>query len=348
MAAIETRKPTGRVPWPLILIEGGEKAGKSFSAALLSASDKVGQTYWLDLGEGSGDEYGAIPGARYLLLKHDGSWAKIYGQVEAVRHEARRAADAGEPPVVLVVDSMTAEWDLLKDYANVRARSRNVNKERLRKDPTAELVVSMDLWNEANSRHRKLMTLLMTFPGIVVVTARGKEVAAIGDNGQPVEGKKEYKVEAQKTLGFDATCWIRLYRDAPGVVVGARSVHTGIRPGRDEPKTLPPDWSLEWLIFDALKCNPVEAAPRDLVELRPDETPEQIRDWALDPEVTYDQLVARFHEVTKAGIVDAELTNEVGDTETVGDLLKRVGSERKKPAGTNGARVAVAAAVAAQ
>ena len=54
---IKARKPTGAVPYPVILIEGEEKAGKSYAAALLSTSPRVGATYWLDLGEGSADEY---------------------------------------------------------------------------------------------------------------------------------------------------------------------------------------------------------------------------------------------------------------------------------------------------
>ena len=61
---LKTRKPTGVVPWPLILIEGGEKVGKGWSAALLSASPKVGRTVIIDLNEGAWDEYGKIRGPR--------------------------------------------------------------------------------------------------------------------------------------------------------------------------------------------------------------------------------------------------------------------------------------------
>ena len=116
----------------------------------------------------------------------------------------------------------------------------------------------MNLWNDAASRHRKLMTVLMTFPGIVLITARGGEVAAVED-GRPVEGKKAYRVEGHKSLAYDASCWVRLARDARPVVVGARSVHSGVRPGIDPPQALASDWSLEWLIFDVLKCDPAEA-----------------------------------------------------------------------------------------
>ncbi|MEU4558596.1 hypothetical protein AB0F72_09400 [Actinoplanes sp. NPDC023936] len=275
---LQTRQPTGRVPWPLVLVEGPEKSGKSYGIAVLSASEKVGQTYWIDLAEGSADEYGAIDGARYVVVEHDGTWATIFGSVEAIYAEAQRASDAGEPPVVLAIDSMTAEWNMLKDWASNRARGSNSNKRKLAADPQAEITVPANYWNDANSRHAKLMRLLMTFPGIAVITARGKWVAAIGENGQPVEGKKEYKVEGQKNLAFDASCWVRLDREEPAKVIGLRSVHAGVRPGRDEPKELPDDWTLEWLVFEALRCDPHGTHARQLTELQPgDEAPESPR-----------------------------------------------------------------------
>lgn len=272
--ALKTRKPTSIVPWPLILLEGGEKSGKSWACAELSASDKVGQTYWIDLNEGAADEYGAVPGARYLVVEHDGTWSAILTQISEVRKEARRAADAGEPPVVLVIDSMTAEWDLLKDWASNRAKSSRSNQQRLQRDPNAEVQVPMNLWNDATARHRRLMTMLMTFPGIVVMTARGKEVAALDAGGRPVEGSKDYKVEGHKNLAFDASVWVRLSRERPPVVVGARSVHAGIRPGVDKPVPAP-QFTLEWLVFEALKCNPAQAQARALTATQAgDESPD--------------------------------------------------------------------------
>ena len=265
--AIKTRQPTGAVPWPLILLEGGEKVGKSYAAAELSGSEKVGQTYWLDLNEGAADEYGAVPGARYLVVEHDGTWGAILAQVAEVRQEAQRAASAGEKPVVLVVDSMTAEWDLLKDWAGNRAKTSKSNQQRLQRDPNAEVQVPMNLWNDATARHRRLMTLLMTFPGIVVMTARGKEVATLDQSGRPVEGSKDYKVEGHKNLAFDASVWVRLSRDHAPIVVGARSVHAGIRPGVDKPQPMP-DFTLERLIFDALKCDPSAARAREVTEMK--------------------------------------------------------------------------------
>lgn len=263
---LKTRNPTGAVPWPVVLLEGGEKAGKSWAAAVLSASPKVGQTYWIDLSEGAADEYGAIPGVRYKVVDHDGSWNDIVDQVQAVREEARRADAAGEPPVVLVIDSMSAEWAALSDWTIDRARRSTNGRKILDKDPNAEVPVSMNLWNDANSRHRRLMAMLLTFPGIVVLTARGKEVAEIDSKGKPVPNSKEYKVEGQKGLAFDVSVWVRMSRNSDPLIVGARSVHTGIKPGADDPQPVR-DFSLEWLIFDALRCDPKKAHVRDLREI---------------------------------------------------------------------------------
>lgn len=325
--ALKTRQPTGAVPWPLILIEGREKAGKSWACAEFSTSDRIGQMYWIDLGEGSADEYGAIPGANYLVVEHDGSFASLYGAVEEIHTIAGQAAAAGEKPVVLTIDAMTAEWDLLKDWAANRAKGSTSNRKKLAADPNAEITVSTNYWNDANARHGKLMRLLMTFPGIVLVTARGKEVAVIGDNGQPVEGKKTYRVESHKNLAFDATCWVRVSRDAKAIVVGARSVHTGIRPGRDEPQVLHDDWNLEWLIFEALRCDPAKAHVRDLVEAKPERTPEQIRDEVLDPATTSARLRELYRGEAKS-MLGVLVPNEHDKEETLGTLIGRTGQAR--------------------
>lgn len=325
---LQTRKPTGVVPWPLILIEGGEKTGKSYACAVLSASRKVGRTLWLDWGEGAADEYGAVPGARYEVIEHDGSWASIMGQVTAAREEAQRARDAGEPPVVLVIDSVTCEWESLKDWASDRARTQKANREKLQRDPNAEVTVSMNLWNDAASRHRRLMTLLMTFPGIVVLTARGGDVAAV-EGGKPVEGKKSYRVEGHKSLAFDASMWVRLSRESRPVVVGARSVHAGVRPGIDPAQVLASDWSLEWLVFDVLKCDPAKAHVRDLTEPKSDVlTPEQIRDEALETTTDFARI-RELYAIADRHYQDVILMGETGDDEPLLRILKRIGDERR-------------------
>lgn len=326
--ALRTRKPTGAVPWPLILVEGGEKSGKSWAAAELSASPKVGRTAWLDLNEGAADEYGAVPGARYEVIEHDGTWPDIIGQVAEAKVEAEKDAKAGKPPFVLVIDSMTAEWDLLKDWASLRARSTDSNRKKLEKDPNVEIDVSMNFWNDSASRHRRLMTILMTFPGIVVMIARGKETAELDANGRPVKNGKDYRVEGHKSLAYDASCWVRLSREEAPRIIGARSVHAGMRPGVDRPKPVP-SFTLEWLVFEFLKCDPNAAKIRDVVELRPDRLPEHIRDEAVSIVTTHSRLGDLYRETQQLGYDSLIVPNEHGQDITLLDLIQRMGNRRQ-------------------
>lgn len=266
---LDDRAPTGAVSWPFVLVEGGEKTGKSWQMALLSASDRVSRSWWLDLSEGGADEYGAIPGVRYRVLNHDGSWRSIMGQVRAVRQEAANARERGDKPVCLFIDSGTLIWTGLAQWAEQLARRSPTGQAALRANPNADVTITVTHWNAANKRWRELMTLLLTFPGIVVMSARGKYVTEIGDDGKPVKNaEKVYKVEGQKDLAFDATVWVRMLRDGSVEIVGARSVHAGIRPGGDQPEKIRKGhFSLDWLIFDALRCDPDRAHVRDLKDL---------------------------------------------------------------------------------
>jgi hypothetical protein len=281
------------------------------------------------MGEGAADEYGAIPGAKYEVIEHDGSFADLLANVSEIYKLAGEALARGDKPVVLVIDTMTSEWDLLKDWAGDRAKSSKTNRKRLELDPNAEIVITGNLWNDANARHRRLMSVLKTFPGIVLMTAHGKQVAVIGQDGQPIEGKKMHKVESQKTLGADASCWLRLYREAPGVIVGGRSVHLQFRPG-DEPKPLASDWTLEGVIFGVLKCDTSTAHVRDLVQAKPDAvTPEQIRDEALATTTDVDRIRELYTEAKRLGYDDVIVINGEGDEEPLLAMLIRVGNERR-------------------
>jgi hypothetical protein len=262
---LKTRQPTGAVPWPLTLVEGGEKSGRTWACALLTKSPKVGRCLWIDFGEGRADEYGAIPGVKYEVVIHDGTWASFYGAVVDASEVAGKAQANGEPPVVLIIDNMTAVWDLLCEIARARAATSRSNRAKLRDDPHAEITVTSNYWNDVHEMHKQLMAVLKRFEGIVLMVANGKPVTVFKD-GQPVEGKKEHKVDADRALAGAASCWVRLSRDEPPTIVGCVSVHYGIRPGIDAPKRLPDDWSFERLIFDVLKCDPHKTRARPVVE----------------------------------------------------------------------------------
>jgi hypothetical protein len=327
--ALKTRQPTGAVPWPLVLIEGEEKAGKTWACAEFTKSEQIGRCFWIDLGEGGADEYGAIPGARYEIVEHDGSFAALLANVTEIRDIGAKALADGEKPVVLVIDTMTDEWGLLKDWATDRAKSSKGNRKKLEADPNAEITVSGNYWNDANARHGTLMRILKKFPGIVLMTSHGKSVAVMGPDGQPVEGKKEHKVEAQKSLGADATLWLRLYQSKPGIIVGGRSVRLQFRPG-DEPRNLAKAWTLENVIFDVLGCDPATAHVRDFTDRKPDTvTPEQIRDDALRPRSTADQVGELWKEARRLGYDDVTIINEHQAEELLMKFLARIGAEKR-------------------
>lgn len=277
---LKTHRPTGQAPWPLILLTGEPGSGKSWESAVFTGSERVGRAFWLDLGEGCAEEYGEVPGSNYEVIEHNGTWVDIIGQAEAVKGEAQQAADAGESPVVFVIDSMTSEWAMLSEWTDKRARRQKGNRAKLAEDPDAEIDVTTNLWNDANSRHNRLINMLKTFPGIVIMIASEKEVTPFDKAGNPVvNAKKEWKPEGQKFLARDCSVWIRLLRDEVPQVVKCRSVHYGIRPGVDKPRKVP-NFSFDWLVFDLLKCDPATTRARpmhalDADQVMPDEAPDE-------------------------------------------------------------------------
>nr|BEK65679.1 hypothetical protein KPHV_29060 [Kitasatospora purpeofusca] len=270
---IKSRKPTGVIPFPFILMEGEEGAGKSYSAIEFTKSERIGQAYVVDLSEGSADEYGAIPGARFEIIDHDGNYLDIADQIEAVREEARRAAAAGEPPVVLIVDSGTAMWRMLSSWAYERARRSNSNRRKLREDPDAKVDVTRNLWNDSTDRWYRIIHAMQSFPGIAIMLARGKEVSATGENGQPLLDDRqrvvrEWRVGAQKDIGFDVTAWVRMCRDKDPVLIKARTLRFRVESGKPKPL---PDFSVEGLVFDLLGCS-TASQPRQMPVLVGDRT----------------------------------------------------------------------------
>lgn len=268
---LKTRKPTGAASWPLILLAGEAKTGKTYSAAQFTGDERIGQSFWLDLGEGCADEYGAVPGADYEIIDHDGTWVDIIGQVAEVREVAREALAKGECPVSLTIDSMTAEWAMLSAWTDTRARRSTSNRESLSKDPDAEIDITANYWNDANSRHNRLMNILKTFPGVVVLTALETEKTQFGPNGRPLKGApKMARPDAQKRLSADVTVWVRLSLDAPPTIVGMRSVRHTIQPGKDKPKPWP-EFTLSKLVFEHLGIASNTAQVRDVPTLDADQ-----------------------------------------------------------------------------
>ena len=218
MTTRRTRKPTGKASWPLVLLAGREKCGKSYTASKLSASDLIDRTLYIEIGEGSADQYGAIPGARYEIVDHDGSWADILAAIEWAVEQPR----PNGKPHALVIDSMTELWGLLADEQESIARRRG-------KD-----TITMDQWNAAKKRWRKVVDAARRNSGPVLFTARYNEVTVIR-NGKPTTDK-EWKVDAEKNLAYEVDAVITWKKMREPHIDGVRTVAFDVPPGGFSPR----------------------------------------------------------------------------------------------------------------
>lgn len=340
-AAINARPPTCLVPPPSILIEGGDKSGKSWLCVELTASPLVGDSYWLDLGEGAGDEYGrAITGEiTYQVLQHDGTWHAIMQRVREVHAHAAAVAAIGGQPVVLVVDSGSIMWEMLKTWADMRARSSKKNRAILERDPNAEITVPPNVWTDVHQRrHMEFLKMLITYPGILLITARGRETAKIDKaTGSPIAGEVDYKVETQRDIPFAVTAHIRMSRDSDTKIMGCRSTHLRVSPksGKDGKPREVKNFTLEDFIFRGLRFDPQAHARRDYVEPGAERTPEQVRDDALaahqarDRERLLDLLTEAGHPALMTTTVEVDGAGDEG--ERLIDLIVRLGRSLDSP-----------------
>lgn len=223
--ALQTRKPTGATPWPMILLAGVEKAGKSWACAEASASPLVGRTIWIGIGEDDPDEYANIPGADFEIAAHDGTYRSILTTLEAAVAEP----GIGGKPNMIVVDSMTRLWDLLKNDMEEILLGR---LRRNRKPIPDDLKLTMDLWNLAGQRWDHIMDTLRSHKGPVLLTSRLNYVTLMDDKGQPTK-QKDWKIDSQKSLPFDVTGIVQLRARGDAWITGLKSVRftvPGIEP----------------------------------------------------------------------------------------------------------------------
>lgn len=224
MSGLQTRKPTGLPSWPILLLAGREKAGKSWAAVSASASPLVGRTLYIGIGEDDPDEYALIPGADFEIVEHDGTYEGILGAVRGAVSEP-----SGEKPTLIIVDSMTRLWNLIGDnmqaIANRRAKGR--------KNAAGDFTISMDLWNVAAEQWSSVMDALRAHRGPVILTARLDPVAVM-ENGQPTT-QKEWKIQGHKSLPFDATAIIEMRERGQFLITGVKSARVQL----DKPKQFP-------------------------------------------------------------------------------------------------------------
>lgn len=215
----QTRKPTGKPSWPLLLAAGGEGTGKSYLAAEASASDLIGKTYWLGYGEQDPDDYGNIPGADFDIVEHDGTIPTLKKIVREIAAQPRP-----EKPTLLVVDSGTKVWDAVSENAQLDA-----NRRQKRDDAT----ITVDIWNKHKAHWRDIVDALRAHDGPAIITARYEEVAEIV-KGKPT-GEKLWKVKAEKGLPYDVDAVLHMEVRGQYVLSKVRSVRLAL----DKPRLWP-------------------------------------------------------------------------------------------------------------
>lgn len=204
----QTRRPTGKPSWPIVLLAGAEKAGKSYNAAFASTSAHVDRTFWISCAEPDPDEYGAIPGADFEIVPHDGTYRST---LEAIRWAVAQPAGDGKVNLI-VLDSAGRAWALLSDMAQYEMDARIMAKaakyNRTAPHPDDISRIDQDLWNTANQRWNHIMTELRKHRGPVILTAR-LELQTVMVDGAPTKDKW-WKVVAQKGLPFDCEVVVQL------------------------------------------------------------------------------------------------------------------------------------------
>lgn len=220
-----TRRPSGKPSWPILLLAGGEKSGKSWSCAEASGSDLIGRTLWIGIGEDDPDEYGNVPGANFEIVTHDGTYRDILAAIEWATHQPT----VDGKPTLIVLDSMTRLWDLLCEMAQTTARERikrKASNSRQSAPADDEVQITMDLWNTAKDRWGHIVGLLRSHQGPSLVTARLEDVVVVV-NGKPTQDRT-LKVKAEKSLPYDVGGIVQMPERGRAYLTGVRTTRMQI------------------------------------------------------------------------------------------------------------------------
>lgn len=258
-----TRQPTGQPTWPFVMLTGGEGAGKSWAWAEFSASPLIGRTLVVELGETQSDSYGAIPGARYELIEHDGTQEDM---VDALQWASDQPRIEPNRPNMLVYESGSLLWELLgseqQAIANARARAkaRKYNKP----EPLTEATITADQWGEAKDRWYELINVLRLHDGPAILTTRLENVMVVDGNGQPTKDRI-WKTQAHKNIAFEVDAIVEMPYRGEAYLTKVKSTVMQLEPGKRE--TIP-DFSLERLMNGLGLHAGVEVGPRKYTKPR--------------------------------------------------------------------------------
>lgn len=235
MTEYHTRKPTGAVAWPILLLAGVEKAGKTYAAAEASASELIDRTFWITVGEDQPDEY--APLGPFEIVEHDGTYRSILGACVWASQQPVKDGRAN----LIVVDSIGRLWALLSDQAQESANERaRRNNKTVGPDGVQ---ITMDLWNTAKTRFAHVLDTLRAHQGPVVVTSRLEQVTVM--DGEKPTKEKQWKVLAEKNLPFEVGVIIQLRSFGEAWMTGVKSLR--FKPKPNEFTRLSDDWTVDQL-----------------------------------------------------------------------------------------------------
>lgn len=213
----EVCDPTGIAAWPRILLAGPEKTGKTYEALKTSLSDMIGQTFFVEIGEDSGDEYARV--GRYRMVKHDGTYLDI---LDTFRWCVAQPRDASGRPNLIVVDSASLLWELVCDEQTAAARQK-AEKRGWTNFSDQDLTITSEMWNRAKDRWKDVIGTLRHHDGPVIYCARLEEVVVF-DGDRPTKARM-WKVKAEKNLPFDVTAVVQLRSRGSAWLTGVRSLN---------------------------------------------------------------------------------------------------------------------------
>lgn len=251
-----THRPSGLPSWPLILLAGAEKTGKSWEAATFSGSDLIGRTLWIQLGEATAEEYGAVPGADYEVVEHDGSYRDL---IDAAEWAVRQPRTDGKPNMV-VIDSVTVLWDMLS------AEQQEIALRRRKPGANGEAKVTMDQWNAAKDRWNRFLEIVGRNDGPVLLLARMELVTLVDEGGQPTKNK-DWKIKTEKNLPYAVSVIVSLPTLGEAWLSGIQSTRLLLEKGE---KRRLEDFSLDRLMRAMGLAQEGATAPRQHTASRPD------------------------------------------------------------------------------
>jgi hypothetical protein len=278
-----------------VALTGPSGSGKTYTALALATNlgEKVAV---VDTERGSASKYSDLFSFNRLNLQ----------SFEPTTLVQALAAAAHQGHDVVVVDSLTHFWSgtggMLEQVDSATRRSHSGNS-------------FGSGWKEARPQERAMIDALVAYPGHVIVTMRSKTDYVIEEDhrGKKVPRKVGLKPEQREGIEYEFDVVGDMDLENTLVVTKSRAPSISGRiipkPGADLAQEI-----AEWLTDG-------KPAPPDALHYR---------DLLLDQYATVDDVATAGMDIRKRGLFGAQVINEHGDAEALGEMARRRWSELSK------------------